>query len=590
MPENHTLYQERLTSFRKEIKKSGLDGFIIPRTDEFQGEFLSPYAERLEWLSGFTGSAGIAIVTQEKAVVMSDGRYTIQLAQQVPTPLYHLGNSVDTSVGNWIIENVSGACKIGYDLWLHTPGQVQKIEEALADTGIELVPYDGHPIDMVWNDQPPRPANAISIFPNEVAGKTSQEKRKALGAQIQDADCQACLITVGDSICWLLNIRGADIDYSPLCLSYALLYKDGRVDWFVDSRSISDSVRRHVGAGVNICELETIEKSIAGLKGCLAIDNNTTPVWFTHVAQKHNVNTLGYDDPCVAPKAQKTQTEQQAIKNAHIEDGIAVVKFLHWLETSANIIDMSELSAERKLEEFRQESENYIAPSFPTIAGFAENGAIVHYRATTQTDKKISGNSLLLVDSGGQYRWGTTDITRTIAIGKPTQEMRENYTRVLKGHIAVADACFSEDTRGKDIDALARAPLHDVGLDYAHGTGHGVGCNLCVHEAATSISPRSEATFQEGMLISNEPGYYEAGEYGIRIENLVLTQRVEEGFVFETVTLAPFDPRLICEDMLNEGERAWLKSYAVLIYEALSSSLDQERQEWLRQYTVDIFR
>lgn len=586
MPENHTLYQERLASFRKEIEKAGLDGFIIPRTDEFQGEFLSPYAERLEWLSGFTGSAGISVVTQDQAIVMSDGRYTIQLAQQVPQSLYEIGNNIDTPVGTWIAQNIKTACKIGYDLWLHTPGQIQKIEEALADTEVELIAYDGHLIDKVWQDQPSRPTNPISVFPNEIAGRTSLEKRENISKTLQEEDHAACLITVGDSICWLLNIRGSDIDYSPLCLSYALLYADGSVDWFISGRAVSDSVKKHIGQGLRIYEFDQIEQRLSNVNGCMAVDNGSVPVWFIEIFKKHNIEVRDYTDPCVAPKARKTKQEQEACKQAHVEDGVAIVKFLHWLDENANKIKMNELSAEQKLEEFRRENPNYIGPSFPTIAGFAGNGAIVHYRATEQTNKDIAGNSLLLVDSGGQYRWGTTDITRTIAIGEPTQEMKENYTRVLKGHVAVSQANFSLETLGKEIDALARAPLQDADLDYAHGTGHGVGCNLCVHEAATSISPRSEAPFDEGMLISNEPGYYKDHEYGIRIENLILTHKGEEGLYFETITLAPYDRRLICDDMLNEEEITWLNSYALYVRETLSLYLDDARKEWLRQSTA----
>ncbi len=586
MPENHTLYQERLASFRKEIEKAGLDGFIIPRTDEFQGEFLSPYAERLEWLSGFTGSAGVAVVTQDQAIVMSDGRYTIQLAQQVPQSLYEVGNNIDTPVGTWIAGNIKTACKIGYDLWLHTPGQIQKIKEALADTEVELIAYDGHLIDKVWLDQPSRPTNPISVFPNETAGKTSLEKRENISKTLQEEGHAACLITVGDSIGWLLNIRGSDIDYSPLCLSYALLYADGSVDWFISGNVVSDDVKEHIGQGLRTYEFDQIEQRLSNVSGCVAVDNGSVPAWFVEMFKKHNIEVRDYTDPCVAPKARKTKQEQEACKQAHIEDGVAIVKFLHWLDENANKIEMSELSTEQKLEEFRKENPNYIGPSFPTIAGFAGNGAIVHYRATEQTNKDISGNSLLLVDSGGQYRWGTTDITRTIAIGEPTQEMKENYTRVLKGHIAVSQANFLPETLGKDIDALARAPLQDVGLDYAHGTGHGVGCNLCVHEVATSISPRSEEPFDEGMLISNEPGYYKDHEYGIRIENLILTHKGEEGLYFETITLAPYDRMLICVDMLSEEDIAWLNSYALRVYETLSPYLDGVHKEWLRQNTT----
>lgn len=561
MPENTRKYQGRLDRLRKEIKSSNCDGFILPRTDEFQGEFLAPYAERLEWLTGFTGSAGAAIITKNKAVVLSDGRYTIQLEQQVPYDCFERADSTKVPIGEWLSNNSEQGAKIGYDPWLTTQAQLEKITEKAQ--GIRFIPIE-NPVDKVWRDQPAKPANPITIFPDDIAGKTSVQKRKDIAKNIK-ADAQ--LITAGDSICWLLNVRGSDIDFSPLIHSYVLLYKDGSLDWFLNN----DISHLNFGGEVRFYKRDEIEQRIKDIT--IARDPKTAPIWFDQF------KCVDSPDPCAHPKSIKTATEQSAIKQAHIQDGVAIVRFLKWLEETDESI--TELSVEEKLETFRRKSADYLGPSFSTIAGFAENGAIVHYRATVKTSKKIVGNSLLLVDSGGQYRWGTTDITRTMAIGKPTEEMRDHYTRVLKGHIAVASAKFAQGTTGKEIDDLARAPLKEVGLDYAHGTGHGVGCNLCVHEHAASISPKGESAIEEGMLISNEPGYYKEGVYGIRIENLVLTQSSANELTFETITLAPYEAKLVDISQLNDAEKNWIAGYEEHVSKTLQSYLTSEENKWL---------
>ncbi len=573
MPENHTLYQERLASLRMQMKDLNLDGFILPRTDEFQGEFLADYAERLSWLTGFTGSAGACVILNDKAVVTSDGRYTIQLAQQVDQNLYSCADSTKISVGQWLVDHTQRG-RIGYDQWLHTPAQIEKIQEELTGTEITLVPLSQNPIDHIWHDQASKPTAKVTIFPDKIAGKSAAQKRGAIANELKSIGVKACLITMSDSICWLLNIRGGDIGYSPLALSYAIIYDDGTLDWFIDPSKITNEAKQALGHDISVKEIDEIERALKHIDGAIGIDTASAPIAFENMVVKAGGEYKAVKDPCTAPKAIKTPSEQAAIRKAHITDGLAVTKFLKWIADENGITPMSELSAEAKLEEFRKESSSYLEPSFPTIAGFAGNGAIVHYRATEKTDKVIKGNGLLLIDSGGQYKWGTTDITRTVAIGAPTQEMRENYTRVLKGHIAVANAKFPKGTTGKEIDALARAPLKEAGLDYAHGTGHGVGCYLCVHEAAANFSPRGEQVIEPGMLISNEPGYYKEGEYGIRLENLVLVHQ-EEGtdmLYFETVTLAPFAGDLIVMEMLNEAELNWLNAYHKDVEKALSIS------------------
>ena len=589
MPENTTQYQDRLEKIRQDIEKQELSGFILPRTDEFQGEFLADYAERLAWLSGFTGSAGAAVVLQNKAVVLSDGRYTIQMQNQVDSDLYMTADSTKTSVGKWLVQHTAAGDKIGYDVWLFTPKQLKAIRDALEDTSITLVPMERNPIDTLWNDQPAMPKKPVTIFPDEIAGRSAAQKRQDIAAQVKEQGCAACLVTLSDSICWLLNVRGGDVEYSPLVLSYGLLYADGTFDWFVDEDKVSQEVMDVLGADIRLYALDQMEARIAELSSCVWMDRASAPIWFEQAFKRGGIEMLDLDDPCVVPKSIKSASEQEAVRMAHVQDGVAIVKFLHWLSVSKNHAGLSEISVEEQLEVFRRENPDYLEPSFPTIAGFAGNGAIVHYRATPQSNAEIVGNGILLVDSGGQYQWGTTDITRTVAINTPTQEQKENYTRVLQGHIALADAHFLKGTIGKEIDALARKPLKDVGLDYAHGTGHGVGCYLCVHEDAANFSPRGEKVLEAGMLISNEPGYYKEGEYGIRIETLVLVCDGQDDDVlqFETVTYAPYARDLIDLSMLNEAELSWLKAYSQGVYQKLSPYLSGDVLAWLKNEIAD---
>ncbi len=590
MSEKTTKYHDRLTILRAEIKKAGLDGYILPRTDEFQGEFLAPYAERLKWLTGFSGSAGAAVILDEKAVVMSDGRYTLQLKDQVDAQLYDTQDSTKASIGEWLVAHAPKGCVIGYDVWLYTSKQIEKMKEALEGHDVTLEPVEGNLVDVIWSDQPKKPSAPITLFPDDIAGRSAAQKRADIAQQLKDQNCAACLITVGDSICWLLNVRGGDIAYSPLCLSYALLYADGTLDWFIDKDKVGDAAARTLGDAVRVYGFEDMLMRLKALgEGRLWLDRAVTPAWFSRAVAQRDIDILDEDDPCIALKAIKTQSEQEAIRQAHVIDGVAVTKFLKWIDEHQNTIEISELSAEQALENYRLEHDSYLGASFSTIAGFGGNGAIIHYRATNRTNALIKGDGLLLVDSGGQYQWGTTDITRTIGIGQPSQEMKENYTRVLKGHIAVASAVFPKDTAGKDIDALARRALQEVGLDYAHGTGHGVGCYLCVHEKATHISPKEENAFRTGMVVSNEPGYYKENAYGIRVENLVLVcaSDTPDHLCFETLTRAPFDTSLIMRAMLDENENAWLSSYFKSVEQDLKPHLSDAEYVWLTKRLKD---
>lgn len=581
-------YAQKLAALRAEIKKEKLDGFIVPRVDKYQGEFVPPEAERLAWLTGFTGSAGTAIVLKDKAVVMTDGRYTIQLAQQVDKKLYALADSTKILASKWIAQNAKAGAVIGYDPWLVTPKQLESIQTVLGEKSMSAKPVENL-VDRIWKDAPKPSKQKAEIFPEKVAGVSSAKKKSGLTKILKSKKAFAAIINMPDSLAWILNVRGNDMEETPVVLSLGILYANGQMKWFVDKRKITPAVKKHLGKFVEVIELADIEKHVKKLaieatkaKRAVALDFARAPVWFKNKLERGGAKVIDLKDPSLLPKSIKSKAEQAALKAAHVIDGVAMVKLLAWLDKEGTKGKLTELSVGDKIESIRRESKLYKGHSFNSIVGFASNGAIVHYRASKKTSKAIKGNGLLLVDSGGQYRYGTTDITRTIAIGKPTEEMKKNYTLVLKGHIAVSHAKFTAGTTGAQIDALARAPLHAEKLDYAHGTGHGVGCYLAVHEEASSISPRGFEPLRAGMLISNEPGYYKEGAYGIRIENLVLVKQAGKGKLgFETVTLAPYDKNLIKMSMLNAKEKAWLQDYNQRVLKALAPKLDKKLKVWL---------
>ncbi len=578
---------EKIAALRGRMKEEGLDGFLIPKADEYQGEFLAPYAERLKWLTGFTGSAGVAIVLADKACVLTDGRYSLQIDQQVDTDIFQTGDSVKYGAHGWLDEHTESDVIIGYDPWLHTPDQIQKIKDEVKH--VELKAVAKNLLDEIWADQPEKPCGKVQGFNKKIAGKSFQEKKKEVSEIIKREGARAAIITLPDSIAWLLNIRGSDINYIPSVLSYAVVYADEAraVEWIVDPQKVSGLA---LDNGINVATLDVLK----GLEGPVLLDFMRSSVWFKNEVEAQGGEVINAKDPAVDPKAIKSDAEFEAIKRAHILDGIALTKFLHWAQTTKSF---TEIEVDTKLQELRGEAASYKKASFPTIAGFGANGAIVHYRATEESSVNIEGDGLLLVDSGGQYYGdglaGTTDITRTMAIGQPSAEMIKHFTLVLKGHIALAKAHFPEGTTGKQIDTLARQPLWDEDLDYAHGTGHGVGCYLAVHEEAAGISPRGKDAFKPGMLISNEPGYYKDGEYGIRIENLVFVKEAGRAadtgaqmLEFETVSYAPIDRKLIDAQLLTKEERAWLNAYHERVYELVSPGLTVDEQEWLKFETA----
>ena len=575
---------DRLEALRSVLRSEKIDAFLVPRADEYQGEYVPASADRLRWISGFTGSAGIAIVARDCAAVLSDGRYTIQLKQQLDPSLFETGDSTKLSAADWLLSRIGAGAVVGYDPRLHTAREVK----TFVDKGLVMKPLAENAVDRIWADRPDPPGSKVQIFPLSFAGSDAQEKLDRMGSALQKAGMDTAVLSLPDSIAWLLNIRGEDIPHIPVALSYALAHADGTLDWFIDRGRVEQDVAASFGNRVSLHDPAYLPQAIESLKGRkVLVDGRRSSIWFTERLEKAGAHVSDQKDPVIAMKARKNGAEKQAMRNAHIRDGVAVTLFLKWLSEQEGE-GLSELDVERKLEEFRRRAPEYRDSSFDTIAGYGPNGAIVHYRATQETSLRLQPGNLLLLDSGAQYSDGTTDITRTVAIGQPTEEMMRHYTLVLKGHIAVSMARFPAGTTGAQVDTFARAPLWQNGLDYAHGTGHGVGCYLSVHEEAASLSPRGADAIEEGMILSNEPGYYQEGAYGIRIENLILAHEAgvcestgKTMLAFETLTFAPYDQRLIVKGMLTRDETRWLDDYHALLIEKVGSLLGPAEKAWL---------
>jgi len=603
MANSNSTPKEKLDSLRGQFNALGIDGFLIPRSDEYQSEYVAPYADRMRWISGFTGSAGMVIVLKDKAVAMTDGRYQIQVAKEVDSTHFTTADITKQSAGKWLSSNAGVNSVIGYDPKLHTPAQIDAITQDVKETGITLKALDINPVDTIWDDQPNPPQNPVELFPDHFAGLSFKDKKSMILEGIKAKGASACVITLPDSICWLLNVRGSDIDFNPVVLSTVIAdVHNDKMEWFVDPAKISPAIASHFNGEVVISDPAQLEPRLIDIaktaiknKEDVLLDFKRSSLWFKNTLEKGKASLKNQKDPCVDPKARKTLAEEQALRAAHVTDGQAMVKFLRWLDQQDEKSGLDEIKIADQLESFRQQGQGYRGPSFTTICGFAGNGAIIHYHATPQNFAKVDTSGLLLVDSGGQYENGTTDITRTISIGKPSEEMRESFTRVLKGHIMLASARFPKNTTGAELDMLARHSLRQAGLNYAHGTGHGVGCYLSVHEEASSISPRGTDAVEAGMLLSNEPGYYKENEYGIRIENLIMAK--EDGLCgvtgalmhrFDTVSFAPIDKTLIKSEMLAPEEKIWLNAYHSEVFKQIAPALDQEHKDWLRDKTAPI--
>jgi Xaa-Pro aminopeptidase len=586
----------RLALLRAELARRELDGFLVPHADEHQGEYLPPRSHRLAWLTGFTGSAGLAVVLGDRAVIFVDGRYTLQVRAQVDEALFQPRHLIDQPPHSWLEENLSDGLRLGYDPWLHTRDQVAGLEKAAAKAGAALIPCPDNPLDHVWADQPPPPIAPIEPHGDDYAGRSSAEKRLELGQELAKQGADSAVLTMPDSIAWLLNLRGADVSHTPLPLSFALLAADGTVDWFVDRRKLAPGLEAHLGNGVALHPPEALGERLDDLGGAgrpVLADPATAAAWIFQRLEAAGARVVEGADPCQLPKAKKNPVELDGIRAAHRRDGAALTNFLAWLDRTAALRagddGVSEIEAMDQLAWFRRQDPLFRDLSFDTISGSGPNGAIVHYRATEASNRRLGRGELFLVDSGAQYPDGTTDVTRTVAIGGPSQEMRERFTLVLKGHIALATQRFPRGTTGSQLDTLARAALWQAGLDFDHGTGHGVGHYLGVHEGPQRISKApNKVPLEPGMVVSNEPGYYKTGAYGIRIENLVTVVESEkhdgeerEMLCFETLTLAPIDLNLVEPSLLNARETAWLDGYHARVRETLVPLVDGATAQWL---------
>lgn len=568
----------RLAQLRLAMRDAGVDAFLVPRADAHQGEYVSDRDARLAWLTGFTGSAGFCIVTDTQAGVFIDGRYRVQVRDQVAdvfTPVHW----PDVTAAQWIGDNVAVGAVVAYDPWLHAVHEIKELAAALPDMELRPVP---NLVDVIWDDQPMAPAAAFFAHDERLTGESAASKRARLAA---DMSADVVVITLPDSIAWLLNIRGADIERNPVPQAFAFLHNTGTVTLFAGTGK-ADGIADHLGSDVDVRDIAAFESALSALNGTVQFDPKTAP---QAVVSAIKADVVHAADPCLLPKAIKTDVEIAGARAAAKRDGVAMVRFLAWLETEAVKGNLTEIDVVKQLEGFRRETNALRDISFETICGAGPHGAIVHYRVTEATNRAVKAGELLLVDSGGQYVDGTTDITRTVIVGDPTDEHRACYTRVLQGMVALSRAQFPKGVAGQHLDALARFPLWTAGMDYDHGTGHGIGSYLSVHEGPQSISRRSNIPLEIGMIVSNEPGYYREGAFGIRIENLITVVQAPEGIdrrdlrAFETLTYVPFDRRLIDLSLLSGADWAWIDAYHQHTADLLGPMVEGETAAWLAQ-------
>jgi Xaa-Pro aminopeptidase len=575
----------RLAALRATLVEAGLQGFIVPRADAHQGEYVAARDDRLQWLTGFTGSAGFCIVLPEVAGVFIDGRYRTQVKAQVDLAAFTPVPWPETKPGAWIVQHIK-AGTIGFDPWLHTADEIEKLEEALKGSALTLR-ASSNAVDKIWSDQPVPPSGRAFGHPEELAGEPSLAKRNRLAEALRNAGQSAAVITLPDSLCWLLNIRGADVPRNPILQGFAILHADARVSLFTDPAKFDPATRALLGPDVALSLPEAFVPALRTLTGPVRVDRASAPLAVSQELKGAGVAVQWGDDPCRLPKACKNPAEIAATREAHLRDGAAMAEFLCWLDDQVSKGGLTEISVVTALEGFRRATNALHDLSFDTICGAGPNGAIMHYRVTEATNRKIGQNELLLVDSGAQYSDGTTDITRTIAVGDPGDEARECYTRVLQGMIAISRLRWPKGLAGRDLDAIARYPLWLQGQDFDHGTGHGVGSFLSVHEGPQRLSRLSEVPLEPGMILSNEPGYYREGAFGIRLENLVIVETApalgdhRAQLSFETITLAPLDRRLVLPHRLSPGEREWLNRYHAEVLEKLAPRVSKDTLDWL---------
>ncbi|NNE21784.1 MAG: aminopeptidase P family protein [Rhizobiales bacterium] len=589
---------ERIAALRARLAELDFDGFIVPRSDEHQGEYVAAYAERLRWLTGFSGSAGLAIIMADAAAIFVDGRYTIQVTEQVDTAVMTPQHLIEAPPATWIENNLRSGQRLAYDPWLLTSSQVERFGKACRKAGAELVPAGTNPIDDIWSDQPARPAGAITAQPLQFAGKSSADKLSDIKSDLASAGANALVLTLPDSIAWAFNIRGSDVAHNPVALALAIIRQDQPAQLFMSAERIPEDARTAIEKVATIeapgsfgHHLEQLGKD----KAKVSLDAAWAPQAIAEILTDAGATVIKQTDPCILPKAVKNRVEIEGARAAHHRDGIAMVRFLTWFDREAPGGGLDEVSAATKLEGFRADTGELKEISFDSISGAGPHAAIPHYRVSVRSNLKIEPGNIYLVDSGAQYIDGTTDITRTMIVGEPSAEMKDRFTRVLKGMINLTRVRFPAGTSGGNLDVLARQALWTAGLDFDHGTGHGVGSYLSVHEGPARFSKADTTKLQAGMILSNEPGYYKQGEFGIRIENLVVVREPEDipggerpMHWLETLTLCPIDRRLIAAKLMTDEELAWLNAYHTRVHDELSPALDKDEAAWLKQATAEI--
>jgi Xaa-Pro aminopeptidase len=596
-PESGVALTARLSAVREELARRRLTGFVVPRADQQQNEYVSPSEERLAWLTGFTGSAGMAVVLTGEAAVFVDGRYTLQAAKQVDGKAWAVESLVDPPPEAWLAKHLKMGDRVGFDPWLHTSAAAERLAAACAKAGAELVAVETNPVDAIWTERPPAPLAPVAVHGARFAGEAEADKLTRIRQEIGRLGVDALVLSDSHAVAWTFNIRGADVAHTPLPLSYALVPKDGRPTVFIDHRKLSNAVRDHLEHAADVREPDALTgelTTLAGAGALVALDSATAADALSRLIGNAGGKVVRGNDPVSLLKAVKNGTEIAGTRKAHRRDAVALARFLAWIDHEAPKGILTEIDAVEALETFRRETGALKDVSFPTIAGTGPNGAIVHYRVTRKSNRRIAPGDLLLIDSGAQYEDGTTDVTRTIAIGEPSAEMRDRFTRVLRGHIGIARAVFPDGTTGAQLDTLARQFLWQAGIDFEHGTGHGVGSYLSVHEGPARISKLGTTPLKRGMILSNEPGYYKTDAFGIRIENLELVVGTEipgaEKLVnaFETLTLAPIDRRLVDLNMLTGEELSWLNDYHDRVRHAVRAHLDEQTKVWLDAATAPL--
>jgi Xaa-Pro aminopeptidase len=596
-PESGVALTARLSALRAELARRKLTGFVVPRADQQQNEYVAPSEERLAWLTGFTGSAGLAVVLAQEAAIFVDGRYTLQAAKQVDGKAWVVEPLVEPPPESWISKHLKAGDRLGFDPWLHTSAAAERLAAACAKADAELVAVESNPVDVVWTERPPPPIAPVSVHGPRHAGEAEAEKLGRIRQEIGKLGADALVLSDSHAVAWTFNIRGADVAHTPLPLSYALVPKEGRPTVFIDHRKLTNSTRDHLEQSADVREPGEMAPRLTELAKTgvpIALDSATAADALSRLISGAGGKALRGSDPTALLKAVKNSTEIEGTRSAHRRDAVALARFLAWIDREALMGALTEIDTVEALETFRRDTGALKDVSFPTIAGTGPNGAIVHYRVTRKSNRRIAPGDLLLIDSGAQYEDGTTDVTRTIAMGGPTAEMRDRFTRVLRGHIAIARAVFPDGASGAQLDTLARQYLWQAGLDFEHGTGHGVGSYLSVHEGPARISKLGTTPLKRGMILSNEPGYYKTDAFGIRIENLELvvaadvTGAEKPMNAFETLTFAPIDRRLIDVAMLTAAELHWLNAYHARVRDVVHAQLGESDRLWLDVATAPL--